>query len=437
MEELMPKKLEHALSPRKVQTAGPGRHCDGGGLYLQVIKKSRDDEGRTRYNRSWVFRYRLNGRLREMGLGPLSTLSLSEARERARTMRMKRLDGIDPIDERRDERQRVQSERAKLMTFEQVKLQFFKPDEGTTTRHIVQRQKQIDKYATPILGKMLVRDIDTPHISKVLDPIWYKIPELANRLRRRIENILDFAKVKGYRTGDNPARWEGHLDHIYKSRSEAQQAKRERAGRSEHHAALPFAEVPNFMKQLREKSGSSARALEFCILTAMRTSEIRKAAWEEIDFDAKVWSIPGPRMKMKRPHRVPLCDRAMVILREMQAIRQNDLVFSGDGEDGLLSHMTILTRLRTIRGDVTTHGFRSSFKDWAAETTNFPNIMSEMALAHKIADGTEAAYRRGELLEKRKLLMQAWDKFCTSPPPEGKVVSIAKKHLRERDLRRT
>ena len=419
----MPKKLEHSLSARKVQTAGPGRHCDGGGLYLQVIK-SRDDEG---LNRSWIFRYRVNGRLRDMGLGPLSTVGLSEARERARELRLKRLDGIDPIDERHGERLRAQSERARLMTFEQVKLQFFKPDEGTTTRHIVQRQAQIDKYAIPILGKMLVRDIDVPHISKVLDPIWYEIPELANRLRRRIENILDFAKVKGYRSGDNPARWEGHLDHIYKSRSEAQQAKRERTGRDEHHAALPYAEVPIFMKELREKSGSSARALEFCILTAMRTSEVRKAAWDEIDFDEKVWSIPGPRMKMRKPHRVPLSDRAMIIVREMYAIRQNDLVFPGDAEDGLLSDMTILTRLRTIRKEATTHGFRSSFKDWAAETTNFPNIVSEKALAHKVADATEAAYRRGELFKKRKLLMAAWDRYCMSPLPEGNVVSIRRK----------
>jgi len=273
----------------------------------------------------------------------------------------------------------------------------------------------------------LVRDIDTPHISKVLDPIWYDIPELANRLRRRVENILDFAKVKGYRTGDNPARWEGHLDHIYKSKSEAQQAKRERTGRDEHHAALPYIEIPIFMKQLREKSGSSARALEFCILTAMRTSEVRKAAWQEIDFEEKVWSIPGPRMKMRKPHRVPLSDRAMTILRQMAEIRQNDLIFPGDAEDGLLSDMTILTRLRTIRKEATTHGFRSSFKDWAAETTDYPNIVSEMALAHKVGDATEAAYRRGELFNKRKLLMAAWDKYCTSPPPEGKVVSIAKK----------
>jgi integrase len=419
----MPRKIEHALSSRKVQTAGPGRHCDGGGLYLQVTT-TKDGEG---VSRSWIFRYRINGKLRDMGLGCLSTVGLSEARERSRALRLKRLDGIDPIDERRDERARAQSERLRLMTFEQVKLQFFKPDEGTTTRHIVQRQAQIDKYATPILGKMLIRDIDVPHISKVLDPIWYEIPELANRLRRRIENILDFAKVKGYRTGDNPARWEGHLDHVYESRSDAQRAKRQRTGREEHHAALPYIDIPIFMKELREKSGSSARALEFCILTAMRTSEVRKAAWQEIDFDEKVWTAPAKHMKMKKEHRVPLSDRAMVILREMYAIRQNDLIFPGDAEDGLLSDMTILTRLRTIRKEATTHGFRSSFKDWAAETTDFPNYVSEMALAHKVADGTEEAYRRGDLFKKRKLLMAAWDRYCTSPAPEGNVVSIVKK----------
>jgi integrase len=307
----MPRKIEHSLSSRKVQTAGPGRHCDGGGLYLQVTK-TKDGEG---VNRSWLFRYRVNGKLRDMGLGPLSTITLSEARERARTMRMKRLDGTDPIDERRVAR--LKSENGKLLTFDQAMTAYFAEHDGVSFRGQKQRRQNVVAYAGAKIGKVPLRDIETSHVTQVLDPIWREKPELASRLRGRIEAILDWAKVRGHRNGENPARWKGHLSNVYPAPSKAQRAKRERTGRAEHHPALPYVDLPVFMIELRGHNGPSAWALEFTILTAARTGEVLKAAWSEIDMNAKVWTIPATRMKMKKEHRVPLSDRALALLRDM------------------------------------------------------------------------------------------------------------------------
>jgi integrase len=416
----MPRKLERALSPRKVQTAGVGRYCDGGGLYLQVTT-TKDEKG---LNRSWVFRYRLNGRLREMGLGPLSTITLSQARERARAMRMKRLDGIDPIDERRVARLRPE---ATLLTFDQAMTAYFKEHEGVTWKNANQRRRQFLTHVSAKMGKVPLRDIDTSHVTGVLDPIWKEKPELASRLRGRIEAILDWGKVRGHRGGENPARWKGHLDHIYPTRETAQRAKRERTGRAEHHPALPYAELPDFMTSLRERTGSSAWALEFAILTAARTTEVLKATWSEINTDSKVWTIPAARMKMKKQHRVPLCDRAMTILCQMTGIRRGDYVFPNDAGDGAMSNMALLMLLRRMHKEVTVHGFRSTFRDWCAEQTNFPRDVCEQALAHSLADATEAAYRRTDMLNKRRLLMQAWDRYCTVPRPKDTVTPIGRR----------
>jgi integrase len=416
----MPRKVERALSPRRAQTAEPGRHCDGGGLYLQV-SRAKDGEA---LNRSWVFRYRLNGRLREMGLGPLSTVRLSEARERARAIRTKRLDGIDPIDERRAARLRPE---AKLVTFDQAMQGYFAEHEGVTWKNSNQRRRQFLTHVSAKIGKVPLRDIDTTHITSVLDPIWKDKPELASRLRGRIEAILDWGKVRGHRSGENPARWKAHLDHIYPARAKAQRAKRERTGRAEHHPALPYVKLPAFMVALRERTGSSAWALEFAILTAARTNEVLKATWSEIDMDAKVWTVPANRMKMKREHRVPLCGRAMTILRQMAEIRRGDFVFPNDAGDGAMSDMALLMLLRRMHKQVTVHGFRSTFRDWCAEQTNFSREIAEQALAHSLPDATEAAYRRSDMLNKRKLLMAAWDRYCTMPPSKVTVVPIRRK----------
>jgi integrase len=357
-----------------------------------------------------------------MGLGPLSTISLSEARERARVMRTKRLDGIDPIDERYVARLRPAN---KLLTFDQAMAGYFAEHEGVTWKNSNQRRRQFLIHVSAKIGKIPLRDIDTSHVTGVLDPIWKEKPELASRLRGRIEAILDWGKVRGHRAGENPARWKGHLDHVYPARAKAQQAKRERTGRAEHHPALPYVELPAFMVALRERTGYSAWALEFAILTAVRTTEVLKATWSEIDMNGKVWTIPAARMKMKKEHRVPLSDTAMTILRDMAKIRRSDYVFPNDKGDGAMSNMSLLMLLRRMHKEVTVHGFRSTFRDWCAEQTNFPREVAEQALAHSLPDATEAAYRRSDMLNKRRLLMAAWDRYCTMPPPEGAVLPIA------------
>jgi integrase len=415
----MPRKLERALSPRKVQTAGVGRHCDGGGLYLQVTT-TKNGEG---LNRSWVFRYRLNGKLREMGLGPLSTIGLSEARERARVVRTKRLDGIDPIDERRVAGLRPAN---KLLTFDQAIAGYCAEHEGVTWKNGDQRRRQFLTHVSGKIGKLALRDIDTSHVTGVLDPIWKEKPELASRLRGRIEAILDWGRVRGHRTGENPARWKGHLDHIYPTRAKAQQAKRERTGRPEHHPALPYVDLPAFMVTLRERTGCSAWALEFAILTAARTNEVLRAKWSEIDMDGEVWTVPANRMKMAKEHRVPLCNQAIKILRQMTEIRRGDFIFPNDAGEGAMSNMALLMLLRRMHKEVTVHGFRSTFRDWCAEQTNFPRDVCEQALAHSLPDATEAAYRRTDMLNKRRFLMAAWDTYCTKPPPKGSVAIISR-----------
>jgi integrase len=406
----------------KVKTAGRGLHCDGGGLYLQVTV-AKDGE---RLNRSWIFRYRVGGRLRDMGLGPLSTIGLADAREIARKHRAKLLDNIDPIEEKRASRSKPA---IRLMTFDQAATAYIaeREDSWKNAIHRAQWRSTIRDYASPIIGKMAVRDIATNHITAILDPIWKDKPETASRLRGRMESILDWAKVRGHRDGENPARWRGHLDHIYTSPSKARKAKHVRVGRDGHHAALPYSEIGSFVAALRERSGSAAHALEFAILTAGRTSEVIGARWNEVDLDAAVWTVPAGRMKAGKEHRVPLSPRALAIVAEMAAIKQSDYVFPGDREGEPLSQMALLMALRRMgRDDLTVHGFRSTFRDWAAERTNFPREVAEMALAHTIGDRVEAAYRRGDLFAKRVRLMHDWAKFCEMKPADRnlKVVSL-------------
>jgi integrase len=411
----MPIKLERQLSPLKVKNAKPGMYADGGCLYLQVTPTK---DGK-RFNRSWIFRYRVNGRLRDMGLGSVDTLSLSEARERAREQRKQRLDGIDPIDARRA----LVAPAVDLMTFDRAAAEVIKSKEDTWTSaiHAGQWRETVKTYCSPFVGTKPVRDITTTDVTKILDAIWKEKPETANRVRGRIEAVLNWAKSRGLREGENPARWRGHLDNIYSSVAKAKEAKRARIGANAHHAALPYEKIGPFMAALRATKGADARALEFAILTAARTSEVLGAKWEEIDQTAKTWTVPGMRMKGGKLHRVPLSDRALAIIKA--ANRSREYVFGDD--DRPLSKMAFGQLLGKMgHGDVTPHGFRSSFRDWCAEQTNFPREIAEAALAHALKDKTEAAYQRGDLLEKRRKLMEAWSAYSSRTASKGKVLEM-------------
>ena len=273
-------------------------------------------------------------------------------------------------------------------------------------KHRQQWRNTLATYVSPVFGKVPVGDVDTDHVLKVIEPIWGRKAETASRLRGRIEVILDWAKVRGYRLGENPARWRGHLSHLLPSRAKVRRVK--------HHAALPYTEIPAFMKELQKAEGTAALALEFLILTAARTSEVIYASWSEVDLKNQIWIVPAERMKMHREHRVPLSAAAMTVLGRAKELK-GDYVFAGRTSGRSLSNMAFLMLLgRMNRGDITAHGFRSTFRDWAAEQTNFQNEAVEMALAHAIESKTEAAYRRSDLFGKRQGLMAAWADFCGS-----------------------
>ena len=335
-------------------------YADGGGLYLRVTHSG---------TKNWVFRFMLNGRPRWMGVGPLHTIGLAEARNRAAGFRLQRHDGVDPIERRRAERLEARLDAAKAMTFKECAAMYIASHRAgwRNPKHAAQWQATLATYAEPVIGGLSVQAVDTALVLKVLEPIWTTKPETAGRVRGRIESILDWAKVRGYRAGENPARWRGHLDKLLPARSKVR--------RVEHHAALPYAELPSFLVSLREQEGIAARALEFAILTAARTGEIIGAQWSEMDLLDKTWTLPAARMKAGREHRVPLSARALAILQEMQPHRQAEdaFVFPGGKNGRPLSNMAFLMLLRRMgRGDLTAHGFRSTFRDWAAERTNFP-----------------------------------------------------------------
>jgi integrase len=404
------------LSGADLRRSKPGMKCDGGGLWLQTTAAK--DGG---WNRSWVFRFTLNGVTRHAGLGSLITVSLKDARERARQFRLLVLDGIDPIAHRDAERATRIAAQAKTMSFEQAALAYISAHRSTwrNEEHAQQWPASLRRYAFPVLGKIDVAKIDTPLIVRSLEKIWQPKQVTASRLRGRIESILDWATVSGFRSGDNPARWSGHLEHLL-----AAPGKR----RIEHHAALPWREVPAFMQRLREIKTVAARALEFAILTAARAGEVRGAVWSEIGADLAVWSVPAARMKAGKEHRVPLSARCVEILREMAALRTDDTAIVFAGRDGQSKFGESIFRhlLNTLdRTDITVHGFRSSFRDWCGESTNYPREIAEAALAHISGDATERAYRRGDALDKRRQLMEAWARFCAEPAAvSGEVISI-------------
>ena len=398
-----------ALKTDKVKASG--YYGDGGGLFLQV----------SRYGtKSWVFRFKANGRLREMGLGSLDTYSLAEARERARNCRKLRDEGKDPIEERNAARLAVKLEATKAITFEQCAERHIAAHRAgwRNGKHRDQWSSTLATYVNPMFGALPVRAIDTALVMKAIEPIWNEKPETASRVRGRIEAILDWATARGFRAGENPARWRGHLDKLL--------PKKTKVRRIEHHAALPYREIAAFVAELRSQEGIAARALEFAILTAARTGEVIGALWGELDLADRLWTIPAERMKADKEHRVPLSDAAIAILEDLQRVRQGDYVFPGGRAGRPISNMAMTMTLRRMgRGELTVHGFRSSFRDWAAERTGFPAEVAEMALAHTVADAVERAYRRGDLFQKRRQLMDAWARYCATPAPAGKVVSFA------------
>jgi len=394
----------------------PGYYADGGGLYLRVAPGG---------SKGWIFRFTRAARTRDAGLGAYPTISLGKAREQAEQCRRLLSAGIDPIEARREERDAARSEVAKLQTFEQCATAFIESHEvgWRNDKHRAQWRSTLTAYAYPIIGRLPVQAVDTELVLKVLKPVWAEKPETASRLRQRIERVLSWAKVRGYRDGENPAQWRGHLDQLLPAKAKVR--------RVEHHAALPYRDIPAFMGLLRKQTSTAARALEFLILTATRTGETLGARWDEIDLSERMWTIPGHdpktgrRMKAGKQHRVPLGARGAAVLKEMAAIRQNEFIFPGVKAGRPLSQMALLMLLRRMGcKHITAHGFRSTFRDWAAEQTNFPREVAEMALAHAVSDAVEAAYRRGDLFVKRRKLMEAWATYCAREPGRAKVVPM-------------
>lgn len=389
-------RTRNKLTARTVETKRqPGYFSDGGNLYLRVTKA---------LSKSWAFYYTKEGRRVELGLGAVTEVTLEEARHKAHELRKLIAAGVDPLKEKQRQLEAEKLEQARFITFKQCAERYLDAHRPgwKNPKHAQQWANTLSQYVYPYFGDIHVKDVDTALITKCLGEIWLTKNETAGRVRGRIESVLDWAKVNGHRQGDNPAQWRGHLDKLLASPSKVQ--------KTEHHSALPYAETPIFLAQLREQDGIAARCLEFTILTAARTGESIGATWEEIDLDAKIWTIPAHRMKAAKEHRVPLSDHAMTILTAMAAIKTNQYVFAGSRKG--LSNMAMLQLLKRMeRNDLTVHGFRSTFRDWAAESTAYAGEVVEMALAHKIINLVEAAYRRGDLLDKRTLLMADWGRF--------------------------
>lgn len=378
-----------------------GSYADGGNLYLIVRGNSK----------SWVFRFTSpSGKRRRMGLGSLHSVSLSEARKRAAELREQLhhpTGAVDPLAERQDAKlaQRIGKQRSK--TFEACATAYIEAhqNEWKNSKHAQQWTNTLAQYAYPVFGNIPVGEIDEALILNALTPIWNTKTETAKRLRGRIESVLDWATFNKFREGENPARWKGHLEHSL--------AKPSKVSKVKHHAAMPYQALPAFMNVLRGRSGTGAKALELLILTGCRSGEIRSAVWSEIDLVSKLWVIPASRMKMAQEHRVPLSEAAMDLLKALPRLENTDLVFPSGKPNTPQSDMTLTAVLRRCgSGDFTVHGFRSCFRDWLAETTNYPNEACELALAHSISNKVEAAYRRGDMLEKRFFMMNDWANYC-------------------------
>lgn len=390
-----------------------GMYPDGAGLYLQVGPNG---------NKSWIFRFTLNGRPREMGLGPLHVVNLAAARAKADECRRLKLEGIDPIEARRASRAQAKLEAAKSITFKQCAKAYIDGHRSgwRNAKHADQWTNTLKSYADPVFGSLAVSAIDTKLVLKAIEPIWMTKTETASRLRGRIEAILAWAAVHEYRSGENPARWRGHIDKLLPEPS--------RVRRIKHHSALPYDEMAEFITHMRAQEGVGGRALEFLILTAARTGEVLHARWDEIDLANRLWKIPGERMKNRKPHRVPLSQPAIAILECLDTREAGKIVFQKPGLDKPFSDNALLAVLRRMnRSDLTAHGFRSTFRDWAADCTDYPEAVVEMALAHTVSDKVLAAYRRTDLFARRKHLMDDWAQFCKATDDVQTVITLQAK----------
>jgi integrase len=387
----------------------PGLHADGGGLYLRVGRGGA---------KSWCLRYMLQGKAREMGLGGLLKVSLAEARRKAAVQRALLVDKIDPLRRRQTENAAKKVEAARSMTFDECASAYIRAHEVSwqNAKHRQQWQNTLAAYVSPKFGSVPVGEVDVGMVMKAIEPLWKTKPETAGRVRGRIEAVLDWAKARGFRDGENPARWRGHMSNLLPARRKVRAVK--------HHAALPYPEIGAFVADLRSRQGAAAAALEFLILTAARTGEVIGARRSEIDFHARLWTVPAERMKGKREHRVPLSSAAMNAL-ERAKIEGSEFLFPGTKPGQGLSNMALLKVLeRMNRSDLTVHGFRATFKTWATERSNFPRELVEAALAHVLEDKTEAVYQRGDMLEKRRRLMGAWAEFCEKRAPVRTLVNL-------------
>ena len=425
----MPRKLSNALTPLAVKNARPGRHADGGGLHLLVKETGA---------RSWVYRFMLKGKSRDVGLGAAAgadAISLAAARDLASALRLQVKAGVDPLAERHrgaaEALAAAQAAQIAGITFKAVAEAYVAANEGSwrNDKHRQQWRNTLASYVYPVMGELPVAGIGTAHVLKILEPIWQGKPETASRIRGRIETVLDAAKARGYREGENPARWRGHIAQILPARSRLTRG---------HHPALPYEALPGFFGALRAREATAALALEFAILTAARTGEVLEATWQEVDLDKAIWTVPAERMKGGKEHRVPLPVRAVEILQAVKPLGSETLFCGNRG--GKLSSMAMAMLLRRMHESdlkgggagyfdpktkrlATPHGFRSSFRDWADERTGYPHEMKEMALAHTIGNKAEAAYRRGDLFDKRRRLMADWATYCASGGAAGAKVT--------------
>lgn len=397
------------LNVLQVRNAPEGRHLDGG-LYLAVKASGA---------RSWIYRFKLHGRTRETGLGPATgrnAVTLSEARDLAAEMRLQVRAGIDPVEARKAAARQRRLEAIKGKTFRQLALEHIAAHESQwhNVKHRQQWRNTLKTYAFPVIGDMATAEIATEHVLQVLQPIWQAKPETASRLRGRIETILAAATVLGLRKGQNPAAWRNHLALILPARARLSRG---------HHKAMPYADIPAFIERLQRVQAIGALALEFTILTAARTGETIGATWAEMDMERALWSIPSSRMKAGREHRVPLSSRARDVLALLPKFISNGFVFPGNQPGTRISNMTMAMLLKRMGESCTVHGFRSTFRDWAAEQTNHAPAVCETALAHSIGNKVEAAYRRGDMLEKRRPLARDWAAYCTSRTGTGATIT--------------
>jgi integrase len=395
---IMPKKAKELSATEVRRLTRPGLHAVGGvaGLLLSVKPTGA---------RSWILRVNIGDRRRDVGLGGFPDVPLAHARDRARATREQIRHGIDPVESRRAARAALVASRARALTFDQAAGKFMaaRRHEFKSTKHIQQWENTLLTYASPLIGALPIGQVELAHVVSILEPIWTTKSETASRLRGRIERVLDCATVGGYRKGDNPARWKGNLDAILPRPS--------RIRKVQHHRALPWKDVPTFIGDLKRREGMGARALEFLILTAARSGEVRFATWNEIDLDARLWIVPADRMKAGKIHKIPLTDDAVAFLEALPRIEGVGYVFTAP-RGGPLSDMSISAVTKRMGVNAVPHGFRSSFKDWARSATSYPDEVSELALAHVNSDATRAAYARDELLAQRRELMNDWAQFC-------------------------